>query len=65
MARVVDPKPSPSVEKQIDCPGCGARIAYVGNDVKRSEGRDISGGPDGREWVTCPGCYQAITIRQW
>ena len=65
MARVIDPKPQEGVEKQIDCTGCGARIAYVPNDIKEYHGTDISGGPDGREWVVCPNCGHDITTRSW
>lgn len=65
MARVVDPKPQPEIEKTISCGGCGAKIAYVPNDVKKYVGRDISGGPDGCKWVVCPNCSHKIIIERW
>jgi len=64
MARVI--KEIPIVEKQIVCRnGCGATIAYVPNEVRSYHGKDISGGPDGREWIVCPGCGKDITIKSW
>jgi hypothetical protein len=45
--------------------GCGAIIEYTKNDIKRHIGTDISGGPDGREWIVCPGCGGDITLRSW
>jgi hypothetical protein len=66
MPRVVDPKPSPKVEKIVLCrDGCGATIAYVPNDVKSYSGSDYSGGPDGHEWIVCPNCRKRIIIRTW
>lgn len=66
MARVIKPgPPRREVEKRVDCPHCGARIGYVGNDVHQSNGKDYGGGPDGREWVDCPQCGKDITIRSW
>lgn len=63
MARVIGT--DPKVEKEISCRGCGSKIAYVQNDVKRHDGTDYSGGPDGREWIDCPSCGEEITIRSW
>jgi hypothetical protein len=65
MARTINKKPSPKVEKQVDCQNCGATIAYVGNDIKEYHGTDMGGGPDGREWVVCPNCKKDITLRSW
>lgn len=63
MARVI--KEAPLVEKQIVCCGCGATIAYVKNDIKQYHGTDYTGGPDGSEWIDCPGCSKRITLRTW
>ncbi len=67
MARVIELGPSPEVEKKIDCPNCGAKVGYVKNDVQERNGTDMSGGPDGREWIVCPNtaCGKTITIRSW
>jgi hypothetical protein len=54
-----------SVAKNVTCHGCGAVVRYYRNDIQRYEGRDISGGPDGREWIVCPGCSKQITLRSW
>jgi hypothetical protein len=64
MARIIDSEPP--VEKRAVChAGCGKTVAYVPNDVKRYDGTDIGGGPDGCEWVDCPGCGKRIVIRSW
>lgn len=65
MARVLHVVPRK--EKKITCEACGHRIAYVDNDVKRHDGTDYGGGPDGREWIDCPNeaCRKMITIRTW
>jgi len=63
MARVL--KEIPLKEKQTVCHGCGHTIAYVLNDIKEYHGRDISGGPDGREWIVCPNCNKDIILRSW
>jgi hypothetical protein len=56
----------PVVEKQTVCrKGCGKTVAYVPNDVREWHGTDMSGGPDGHEWIVCPGCGKEITVRQW
>lgn len=46
-------------------PGCGAIVEYDRSDIKRYEGRDYSGGADGREWVVCPRCGKEHTLRSW
>lgn len=46
-------------------PGCGAINEYTQNDTKSYEGRDISGGPDGRIWINCGNCGKELTIRAW
>mgnify|MGYP000598521541 CR=1 FL=1 len=65
MVQVIDEGPDPGVVKTTVCRGCGAKLAYVPNDVKAYRGRDISGGPDGREWVVCPACGKDVTLRSW
>lgn len=63
MPRVIED--IPPVEKRIVCIYCGRTIAYVQNDVKSVHGTDISGGPDGSEWIDCPGCSKQIILRSW
>ena len=65
MPRVV--KEVPRKEKQIVCHSCGRTIAYVQNDVQEVHGTDISGGPDGQEYIFCPGdgCGKKIIISSW
>ncbi len=62
--RVVKEAPAPEVEKQVVCDKCGRTLAYVPNDVKRRNGTDYSGGPDGEEWVRCP-CGKKAIISSW
>ncbi len=65
MARVL--KEAPVVEKKVVCEHCGRTIAYVKNEVKEYHGTDISGGPDGQEWIVCPAndCGLNIILRSW
>jgi hypothetical protein len=63
--RVIKKKPSKLVVKRKVCEHCGATLEYTPNDVHRYEGTDISGGPDGREWINCPECNKEVTIRSW
>ncbi len=34
-------------------------------DVHSYHGRDISGGPDGREWIICGQCGKEVTLKSW
>lgn len=65
MVRVVEYKPAPAVVKQIICTNCGALLEYTPHEVQRYSGRDISGGPDGMEWIDCPVCTNRAVIRAW
>lgn len=53
------------VSKKCTCGHCGARLQYLPLDVKKYEGKDISGGPDGREWIVCPKCGKDVTLKSW
>lgn len=55
----------PSGHKRVKCPRCLVTIEYAPKDLRRHDGTDISGGPDGREWVVCPGCGGEATTRSW
>lgn len=63
--RVIDPTPHKSVVKEIVCKNCGVTLEYTPNDVKKRNGKDWSGGPDGEEWVDCPNCNKKAIIRSW
>lgn len=63
MARVIGE--AKEAFKEVVCFNCAARIKYTNNDVKRSNGRDYSGGPDGMEWVNCPKCGKKAIIKSW
>ena len=64
MAHVIG-KPKPEDFKKVKCRSCKHKIAYVPNEVQRYSGRDMSGGPDGREWIVCPQCGKDITLKSW
>lgn len=51
--------------KEATCKNCGTTCGYLKADVKSYNGRDISGGPDGREWIACADCGEDITLRSW
>ncbi len=65
MVEIISKKPAKEAVKRINCRGCGAKLSYVPNEVQQYNGRDISGGPDGREWIICPNCGKDVTIRTW
>ena len=65
MVKVISTEPHESVVKQVICKNCGATLEYVPNEVKKYSGRDMGGGPDGREWIDCPNCNKEATIRSW
>lgn len=62
---VVKRAPKPPVLKTIDCRFCGATLEYMPADVKRQDGHDWGGGPDGQEWIDCPDCKRPVIIRSW
>ncbi len=54
-----------SAVKRVTCKSCASILEYTPSEVKKQEGRDISGGPDGREWIECPVCYTFVILRSW
>ena len=56
---------APEVVKQATCHHCAARLEYTQSEVKRHDGRDYSGGADGREWIDCPRCSNEVVLRSW
>ena len=65
MVKVVRIEPDKTVVKEIVCRHCGATLSYTPIDVQSEHGTDYSGGPDGREWITCANCSRQVTIRSW
>jgi len=63
--RIVDDKPDESVVKRIVCRECGVKLEYLPIDVRRYEGKDYSGGPDGAEWIDCPQCNNEVVLKRW
>ena len=63
--KVVKSEPDPEVVKRVVCRHCGVTLEYVPNDMKRYDGRDMGGDPDGYEWVDCPSCNQQVVVRSW
>ena len=53
------------VMKQCTCRNCGSILRYGKQDIREYHGKDYSGGPDGQEWIMCPGCLQKVIIRSW
>lgn len=56
---------APEAVKQATCHHCAAKLEYTQNEVKRYDGKDYSGGPDGREWINCPRCSNEVVLRSW
>lgn len=47
------------------CKNCFHELLYTPNDVHSYNGTDISGGPDGQEWINCPNCKKRSILRSW
>lgn len=62
---VISKTPDPSVVKCVICRNCGVKLQYVPNDVKRHDGKDYTGGADGRTWVDCPNCNKEAVLTRW
>lgn len=54
-----------SLVKRITCKNCASMLVYTLSEVKTINGRDYSGGPDGREYIKCPSCNKQVIIRSW
>lgn len=63
--KVINIVPAGEVAKRVICKNCGATLEYVPNDLSRYDGKDISGGPDGKEWIVCPNCGKQVVVRSW
>lgn len=64
MARIVASAPK-KMPRVVCRGGCLSTIEYVPNDVKRRDGTDYGGDPDGEEYVVCPSCGKKAIIRSW
>ena len=65
MVRVISAGPAPEVVKQVLCRNCGAVLEYTPHEVREYHGKDMSGGPDGQEWIDCPQCGKKVVLRSW
>lgn len=63
MIEIVDEKPDPEVVREVVCQNCGVKLRYVPNDVKERNYLDYSGTPDITQWIDCPKCQKAVTVR--
>lgn len=55
----------PQAVKWATCRSCAAKLEYTQSEVKRYDGKDYSGGSDGREWIDCPRCGHEVVLRSW
>jgi predicted RNA-binding Zn-ribbon protein involved in translation (DUF1610 family) len=56
---------SPAEKSLAKCKSCGATLSYTSLDVDSTHGKDISGGPDGCEFIVCPSCGNNVVLRSW
>lgn len=49
----------------VSCHNCASIVQYTKSEVKRVDGKDYSGGPDGNEHIHCPNCNHQIILRSW
>jgi RNase P subunit RPR2 len=63
MIRIVGDDPKHVHE--ITCKNCAKILEYTKEEIKtRDNGRDISGGPDGCEYIVCHSCHKQV-LRAW
>ncbi len=55
----------PQALKRATCRNCGAILEYTLSEVQETHGTDISGGPDGCEWIDCPRCKKRVILKSW
>lgn len=51
--------------KQTSCKHCAVKLEYTQSEVKQYNGKDYSGGYDGKEWINCPRCGKEVILRSW
>lgn len=51
--------------KAVSCTNCATIVRYTESEVKRIDGTDYGGGPDGCTYITCPKCSKRITLTSW
>jgi RNase P subunit RPR2 len=54
-----------SAVKRCTCKTCSAVLEYTQNEVKRVDGRDYSGGSDGKEYIYCSNCGREVILIAW
>lgn len=54
-----------SIQREVTCNHCGARLRYHKIDVKRQTVRDYGGGSDEYCTIRCPQCAQDVSVRCW
>lgn len=64
MARVISESDAVR-ETEVRCKKCRRLVAYLPEDVKRRDGLDYTGDPDGCKYVVCPGCRERIVLESW
>lgn len=50
---------------EITCRSCDSVLRYHNGETKRYDGKDYSGGSDGKIWIDCPVCAEQVTIKAW
>lgn len=56
----------PAVVKLVTCGKCASILEYTNSEVQtRNNGKDISGGADGFDYVACPNCGHKVVLRSW
>lgn len=61
--RIIDPKPSATVEKEVICPRCGVKLAYTPNDTREEIRRDYTGDSSTYTFLDCLKCNAVITLK--
>ena len=55
-----------SMAKQATCRNCSSILKYLPIDVTTvNNGRDISGGASGHDYINCPSCSHKVIVRSW
>ncbi len=61
--RILNPEPSPEVEKKALCRNCGIELAYVPMDRKDGKDTDYTGSTDHYSFITCPKCAAEVRVK--
>lgn len=63
--KTISKKPIQDFTKKVICHSCGYQLSYAVDDIHSRHGKDISGGPDGEEWISCSQCGKRVILRSW